>query len=127
MAVRYVKLGETKLQGVFGGQKEYSIFLTGKETEKAIQIAIRAKITRASGRVQEEEKIEWLPKSRIKILDGYIAVEEWLAKEKGIPTCRIICTLDDEELRKETGLELLRLTEEDRITLLQQGYAKEEW
>jgi hypothetical protein len=130
MAIRYIKLG--KYERKENWEVEHIIT---KETPKAMQITIKEKMVRPSGRIREEETTEWIPKSQILYQDkNYIAIPDWLAKQKELlHTIEVVVTLDSEELTKKDINYKVALIDETseaaklRIELLQQGLAKEQF
>ncbi len=113
----FIQLGQ---QGE--GRKTYNISIE-KETEKAIQVAIEETTHRKNGKTRVITFHEWLPKSQIAVLGDYIAVADWLPKEKGIPAVEVILDVSNRELKEQTGLDLLEVTASDRLALVKKGLA----
>lgn len=95
-----------------------------KETEKAILLKVYIEKNRRRG-VRTDEFSYWLPKSQITIHEnGLIAVPDWLLeKNKHLPRKRAVCSLNHEQLREQTGLDLDNLTSTDYLSLIKDGLA----
>lgn len=92
------------------------------ETDKAI--LIKQIETKHRKRGTRQLKIDvWLPKSQIAIYEdqGLIAVPRWLVEKNYLHAWRVVCDLNDQQLRDQAGLELLNLTSTDHINLINQG------
>lgn len=103
----FIKLGELKRD-----KREFTITKV-KESEKAIQIEIKEKAERL-GRIREFTRTEWLPKSQIEEIEEYIAIENWLVKQKQLPAFDIVIE----------GPVDPKTTSRDRVQLLKEGRAK---
>ena len=96
-----------------------------KSTDKAVLLKVYIEKNRRRG-TRVDEFSYWLPKSQIAIYEeqNLIAVPNWLLqKNEHLPSEKIICDLNDEQLREQTGLELTKLTSTDYLNLVQQELA----